>query len=297
VTAITPEHMEYFKTIDAVAAEELSVCEYSIKVVVNADDTAERYLKKRDVLRYGIGREGNDYWAKVGESDGIHGKNITVHLPADTTLEAKAEILGEQGVKIVLAAATAAHLAGLTPAEIEKGLKEVKPFAGRMQVLPGIKKSTIIDDSYNASPAPVKAALDVLYGTPAPQRIAILGNMNELGTYSQQAHEEIGKYCQPDKLDLIVTIGPDANRFLAPAAQAMGCQAIACASPYEAGQAVKDQLKEGALILVEGSQNGVFAEEAVKALLAKKTDAKKLVRQSDYWMKIKQKQFGIASEN
>lgn len=291
VSAVTPEHMEYFETLDAVAKEELAVYAYSKQVLVNADDTPEHYLKGKKVLRYGLGKKGNDFSATDYKSNGIKPAKVTIHLQDGVHFEAQAEIIGEQGVKIALAAAAAAQLAGLEKAEIEKGLQEVKPFAGRMQILPGIKDSTIIDDSYNASPATVKAALDVLYATTAPQRIAILGTMNELGGYSERAHEEVGKYCRPDKLDLVVTIGKDASRFLATAAKAMGCSVEICDSPYEAGEIVKSKLKKGTVVLVEGSQNGVFAEESIKTLLADAGDAKKLVRQSDYWTHVKRKQF------
>jgi UDP-N-acetylmuramoyl-tripeptide--D-alanyl-D-alanine ligase len=115
--------------------------------------------------------------------------------------------------------------------------------------------------------------------------------MNEMGEYSGQAHVEIGEYCDPDKLDLVVTLGKDANTFLAPAAQARGCRVETADSPYQAATLIASQLKKKAVVLAKGSQNGVFAEEAVKGLLANPDDAKRLVRQSGYWMKIKQRQF------
>jgi len=291
VTAITPEHMEYFGTLDAVACEELKVCDFSKQVLVNTDDTPAIYLKKHKVLRYGIGTTGYDFSARNYKPRDLSGGDVTLHLQDKVNFTAHAHILGDQGVKILLAAAASAQLAGLSEAEIQKGLQEVKPFAGRMLTLDGVKGSTIIDDSYNASPAPVEAALDVLYGTKAPQRIAILGNMNELGEYSQHAHEEVGKYCRPDKLDLVVTIGADAEKYLAAAAKAMGCKTMSFDNPYDAGVAVREFMSDGALILVEGSENRVFAEEAIKTLLTNSADAKKLVRQSPHWMRVKRKQF------
>ncbi|HSH18698.1 MAG TPA: Mur ligase family protein [Candidatus Saccharimonadales bacterium] len=290
VTAITPEHMEYFKTLDAVAAEELTVCEFSSQVLVNGDDTPAQYLRGRDVLTYGQ-KEGMVYRAGHYVSSGLTGGDVELYMPGEPPFVAHAYILGDQGVKILLAAAATAHLLDLSFDELQRGLAEVKPFAGRMQVLRGIKKSTIIDDTYNASPSPVIAALDVLYKAEATQRIAILGNMNELGDYSREAHREVGRYCDPHKLDLVVTIGPDADAFLAPAAKEQGCYVKTFMSPYEAGAFVKKQLKEGAVVLAEGSQNGVFAEEAIKLLLKHKADADKLVRQSDYWLGVKRRQF------
>jgi UDP-N-acetylmuramoyl-tripeptide--D-alanyl-D-alanine ligase len=161
-----------------------------------------------------------------------------------------------------------------------------------MQKLTGINNSIIIDDSYNSSPVAAKLALDTLYGLESPQKIAILGNMNELGDYSKQAHEEIGSYCDPKQLELVITIGPDANKYLGPVAVTRGCGVKSFDSPYEAGEFIKPLIKSGAVILVKGSQNKVFAEEAIKLLLANPADEAKLVRQSPQWLKIKQKAFG-----
>lgn len=290
VTAITPEHMEFFKTLDAVAAEELTVCDFSKKVLVNTDDIPAKYLEGRGVLTYGQS-EASAYHVSDYVSRGLEGADVELQLGAEPAIQSPARILGKQGVKILLAAAATGQLLGLTADELQKGLREVKPFAGRMQILPGIKGSTIIDDTYNASPAPVIAALDVLYNADAPQRIAILGSMNELGGYAEEAHAEVGKYCDPDKLDLVVTIGSDAERYLAPAAAKQGCTVESFTSPYDAGEFVKNALKDSAIILAEGSQNRVFAEESLKSILAAKTDAQKLVRQSSHWMSIKRKQF------
>jgi len=94
--------------------------------------------------------------------------------------------------------------------------------------------------------------------------------MNELGDYSRTAHEEVGAYCKSDKLDLVVTIGPDAAKFLAPAARAAGCKVKTFDSPYLAGTYVREHLQKEAVVLAEGSQNRVFAEESLKSLLADK---------------------------
>jgi UDP-N-acetylmuramoyl-tripeptide--D-alanyl-D-alanine ligase len=111
--------------------------------------------------------------------------------------------------------------------------------------------------------------------------------MNELGSYTQQAHEQVGRYCDPKKLDLVVTVGRDAKKWLAPAAEQVGCKVESCDDPISAGKFVRKKLKPKALVLAKGSQNGVFLEEAVKLLLASSGDSGKLVRQGDYWLKIK----------
>ena len=111
--------------------------------------------------------------------------------------------------------------------------------------------------------------------------------MNELGSYAREAHEIVGAYCDPSKLDLVVTVGRDAKRWLAPQAKARGCQVHSFDNPFAAGAFVRKRLKTKAVILVKGSQNGVFTEEVVKLLLAHPADAEKLVRQSKQWMRVK----------
>lgn len=288
VTAIMPEHMEYFGTLDAVAAEELGILGYSKQVLINIDDSPAKYLKGKRFLSYGLEKKA-DYRTLKWQQRELGDGDITIALPGDVKLDAKLTIAGKQGAKIVLAAAAAAHMAGVANNDIAKGLKRIKPFAGRMQILDGIRDSVIIDDTYNASPPAVEAALDVLYGVQAPQRIAILGSMNQMGDYSPEAHREVGAYCDAKKLDLIVTIGSDAEKYLAPAARNKGCEVKSFTSPYQTGEFVKDQLKEGCVVLAEGSQDGVYAEEALKVLLKNPKDQTKLVRQSAYWMNIKRK--------
>jgi hypothetical protein len=81
------------------------------------------------------------------------------------------------------------------------------------------------------------------------------------------------------------------NEHLALEAEKRGCNVKRCESPYEAGEFIKSVLQEGAVVLIKGSQNRVFAEEAIKTLLQDPQDATKLVRQAKNWMAIKRKQF------
>ena len=148
-----------------------------------------------------------------------------------------------------------------------------------------------MDETYNSSPLAAKAALDVLYGLQAPQKIAVLGNMNELGTFAKAAHIEVGEYCNPEHLDIVLTLGPEANKYLAPAARAKGCQVKTFQTPYEVGEFLRSHIQPNAVVLVKGSQNKVFAEEAIKLILANPADAERLVRQSPAWLKKKARNF------
>ena len=290
VTAVSPEHMEYFGTLDAVAREELTILNFAKQTLVNVDDTPAEYLRDRDYVSYGM--ETSAHYHITGQtSHGLKGQTITLQLGEKDSFTLKVPLLGKPGAKIVLAAAAVAHLFGLPRQTIQKGVAEISAFAGRMQILQGVKDSTIIDDTYNASPIAAKAALDVLQSGEAPQRIAILGTMNEMGAHSPEAHREVAEHCDPGKLDWVITIGRDAEEYLAPVAKERGCQVKSFLDPYGAGRFAKRQLQKGAAVLVKGSQNRVFAEEAIKTLLADKSDEAKLVRQSAYWMGVKRKQF------
>jgi UDP-N-acetylmuramoyl-tripeptide--D-alanyl-D-alanine ligase len=201
------------------------------------------------------------------------------------------QLIGNQSIKSAAAAAAVAAKLGLTSRQVAVGLSRLSPVSGRMQALRGLKDSVLIDDTYNSSPLATKAALDTLYEIEAPQRIAILGSMNEFGDMSAQAHEQVGSMCDPQKLAWVVTIGSEAKQFLAPAATKKGCQVRSFMSPYDAGSFAHSVLEENAVVLAKGSQNGVFAEEALKILLHSTEDESRLVRQSPYWLGVKAKQF------
>ncbi len=296
LSSIAEEHMEYFGSLDAVAEEELQPLKFSNSTLINTDDTPAEYLAGKTFTSYGFS-SGADYQVTTAEPRGFIGQRLKISLASGGNIEVEVSALGKQGAKLVLAAAGAAHQLGLSEKEIVKGLQQITPVSGRMQILSGINNSTLIDDTYNSSPLAVKAALDVLYAADTMQRIAILGTMNEMGAGSAQMHEEIGEYCDPTKLDTVVTIGDQAAQYLAHAALGKGCKVVSFLNPYEAGDWVKDNLQQNAVVLAKGSQNGVFAEEALKTLLAKDSDQKKLVRQSDYWMSVKAKQFTPTSND
>jgi UDP-N-acetylmuramoyl-tripeptide--D-alanyl-D-alanine ligase len=261
ITAIALEHMEFFKTIEAVAEEEWSVRYFSDLVFVNRD------------------------LCKILPEDFNHNKVIFYGKDFDKVY--KYEAVSPVQLYSINIAIILAKKFNISDEKIKKAVSEIKSFPGRMQKLNGIKNSTIIDDTYNASPDAVKMALDTLYAQSATQRIAILGMMNELGNTSEEEHKKIGRYCNPKFLDLVVTVGKDANLFLTPMAKQNGCDVYEAKNSVDAGKFVAEKVKPGAVILAKGSQNGVFAEEALKPLLADKSDFGKLVRQDKHWMNKK----------
>lgn len=293
VTAVSEEHMEYFETLDAVAREELSIAKFSKLTIVNRDDVDETYAKYADthaIDTYGMGEKA-EYRLIVEPNSPLDGRIGRLVTPEWGELTITVQLVGDHSLKAAVAAACVGAKLGLTSQHIANGISKIKPVPGRMQALRGLQNSTIIDDTYNASPLAVEAALQTLMQIDAPQRIAILGSMNELGQSSAQAHEMVGLLCDPAKIEWVITIGEEAAKYLAPAAVKKGCQVKTCISPYEAGAFAHKVLKRDAVVLAKGSQNGVFAEEAVKILLHDTEDEARLVRQSESWLKKKDDQF------
>ncbi len=290
ITAVSPEHMIAFKTVDAVATEELSIGSFSKLVAINRDDIDGRYaqyLKTDSLDTYGMsGVAEYHFLAEKTTAEGyFEGKLVT---PEFGEQQVTLHVIGEQGVKAIAASALVGAKLGLTAAEIKQGAENVRPVAGRMQPLRGLLGSLIIDDTYNSSPLAAMAALQALYSFAARPRIAILGSMNDLVDLSKATHEELGHACDPTMLDWVITVGDEAEKYLAPAARAKGCQVKSFKNAIDAGAFAHSVLRPNAVVLVKGSQNGIFTEEAVKILLHSTEDEKKLVRQSPAWMAQKQ---------
>ena len=290
VTAIAPEHMEYFADLAAVAKEELSVATYADELIINTDLVAAEYIENTNFTSYALLDTAADYSAEV-KVVSAKGMEAAINKKGTAMFSASVPFISEVQLYSLTAATAVADKLGIEQEAIVRSVSNLQPVPGRLQILPGIQDTTIIDDSYNASPEAVASILTTLYKMQAPQKIALLGNMNELGSFSPEAHTQIGLLCDPKQLEHVVTLGPDANQFLAPAAREKGCQVTECTTPYEAGELIATLIKPGAVILVKGSQNKVFAEEAIKPLLANESDESRLVRQSKSWLDKKAANF------
>ena len=294
VTAVAPEHMEFFKTIEAVAQEELAISNFSQLTLINRDEIDARfadYVQTTNISTYGTSGVAEYHYLieDFEPGQGFRGKFVS---PEFGEQPATLQLVGEHNIKAAVAAGAIGAKLGLNAAHIVAGLTQIQPVPGRMRLLKGLLDSTLIDDTYNSSPIAATAALQTLYLFPATQqKIAILGSMAELGDYSAKAHQEVGEMCDPTLLDWIVTIGDEAERYLAPAAAGRGCQVRSFKSPYDAGAFVHSVLQPHAVVLAKGSQNGVFTEEALKVLLHSTVEEEELVRQSPDWLAIKRDQF------
>lgn len=172
-------------------------------------------------------------------------------------------------------------LIGLTESEAIINLqKNLQLPESRSSLLNGIKESIIIDSSYNSSPLACQEMLNLLKNYPAP-RIAVLGDLRELGTDTSHAHHQIYQTALKSS-DIIISVGPETQKYFGP-------KAYKFLYWWQAADYLQKNIPDKATILVKGSQNNIFLEELVKLLLQDPSDVNKICRQSPYWLKLKEK--------
>lgn len=292
VTAVHSVHTELFGSLENIFKEKSLVALKSKRAVINGDDTLlrERLLSHLTIPTTTYGIEKDASWKPSGIERNEIGELTMVF--GDTVVQT--HMVARHGLYALLAAGAVGEIFGIEKMEIYKQLSVVQPASGRMRVLEGKNGSTLLDDSYNASPGAVVRALETLREFPGLRKIAVLGSMNELGEMVREGHERVGDAVAQEGVDLLVTIGENANTYLAASAMRGGLLAESCVktkSPAEAGKYVARILRQGDVVLVKGSQNGVFSEEALALMLKNSGDRKNLVRQSSSWMAVKRKQF------
>ncbi|MEO5704206.1 MAG: UDP-N-acetylmuramoyl-tripeptide--D-alanyl-D-alanine ligase [Candidatus Limnocylindrales bacterium] len=274
VTSVHGVHLSRMGTIAAIeqAKGELVEALPSDGVaVLNQDDRRVRRMADRTaarVLGYGLGAD-----AEVGAEDiasaGLDGMRFTLRLPAvhgarPSRLPARIPGLGKLSVHNALAGAAVGHAAGIDPAVIVHALSAGWSATHRGQVV-RLGRITLIDDSYNASPPSVTAALDLLAGLPG-RRVAVLGEMLELGKGAATGHREVGTAAAATS-DLLVVVGPGASGIAAGAkAAGLDPSRILEARDREAAlDLLRSRLRDGDVVLVKASR-GVELDLLVDAL-------------------------------
>ncbi len=293
VIAAHKVHTETFGTVDDILKEKSILAYRSELPIINSDE--DNLVKQllpnlNNALTYGS-KKADYKIANIKRDPKTQKLNFEVIFNKQT-LKINSNFVSKEGILMFAAASAVADNMGFAPAEIKAQLEDLKPTIGRMNPLNGAEDSLIIDDSYNSSPQAVISAINNIHEMGKGRKIAVLGNMNELGDYAPEAHSIVG--VAASTLDLLVTIGDLAQEYIAFEAEKNGLKKDKIKSfysPVAAGKWLKHQLKKGDIVLVKGSQNKVFSEEATKQLLANNRDSEQLVRQEDFWLNIKRKQF------
>lgn len=279
VTNIGPVHMERLGAIERIMqakselAQALPAAEEGGVAILNADDAlvaAMAGLTRARIFTYGLNPEA-DLWADDITSQGLDGIRFRFHY-ADEAFHVRLPMLGRHSVHTALRGAAVGLAEGLSWTEIIAGLQEVRGQL-RLMVAPGLRDTTLIDDTYNASPDSMLAALNLLedIANTAHRPIAVLGDMYELGAYEKTGHRRVGGRAAQVVAKLI-TMGPRA-RWIAEEAIACGMQAIDVhtVENNEAATAVlMGAIRPGDVILIKGSR-AAGMETIVDALLRPRT--------------------------
>jgi UDP-N-acetylmuramoyl-tripeptide--D-alanyl-D-alanine ligase len=191
---------------------------------------------------------------------GADASRFTIHVEG-ASVDVLLPLPGRHNVANAMAAAAAALAAGASDAQIADGLASLQATGGRLARQAGRDGIAVIDDSYNANPGSVKAAIDVLAGM-SGRRVLALGSMAELGEAADQLHAEIGGYARAAGLEALWAVGPHTEH----AAQAFGAGARHFATRGELSAALSELVRPGDVVLVKGSRSAAM-EQLVAELL------------------------------
>lgn len=224
--------------------------------VLNADDESFGFLKEKSrapVRSFGLSREA-DVRAEKVTGDPVTGLDFLLAAP-EGNIRVGLSLPGRHQVMNALAAAAAALAAGGSLNDVAAGLASVKPAKHRLQLLQARGGWKVLDDCYNASPASMREALNLLKEIPARSRLAALGDMLELGPESALLHRQLGRSAAECKLDFLVTVGEFSGETAAGALELMAPRQVAAAARIEeAASLMKPHLCEGSVVLVKGSR-------------------------------------------
>jgi len=284
-----PVHVEAYTCPAAVREEEFSpvfALHPAQPLIISADKPNALSMAKSTsarVISYGLAKNANVRVSNIDFNKNAEG--VVDGMTADVAL------CDEMGVAVVhgsvgkiqllpvVAAIATAHAFGISLRDALTALEGYEPPPGRGRIFTGKNNSILIDDTYNSSPVAVEEALETLKAFPhAKRRVAILGDMLELGRYSVQEHERIGALAG-ETADVVVTVGIRARALASTAGKA---EVLQFDDAHKAAEVLVGYLQKGDVVLIKGSQS-IRTERIVEALLDDRADVSKLVRQEKEW--------------
>jgi UDP-N-acetylmuramoyl-tripeptide--D-alanyl-D-alanine ligase len=267
ITNIGSAHMEHLRSEDNIAKAKSEILKFqTIKniAVLPADDKYFSYLKKKakgKVLSFGIDSSADVAAKNIrfrAESSSfvieIKKFQIAVNLP----------LPGKHNIYDALAAAASAYVVGISPDRIKNGLQKLKLSSKRLNII-HFKDINIIDDTYNANPDSMAASLSILENYPG-RRIAVLGDMLELGRIARKSHENIGRLAANLNIETLITVG-ELSKHAAKSARSGGLKNVYSTKiNIEAVKVLKKMIRPNDTILVKGSR-GMHMEHIVEGLI------------------------------
>ena len=267
ITNIGVAHLEFLKTREGIMQEKTQMFQ-DMKpggsVVLNGDDPLLSTIgpvKGSDPIFYGLDQDKNVIYATDVEPLGLKGTSCTIHLP-EGSFSCVVPIPGIHMVSNALAGSAVGSKLGLTTEEIKRGIESLPSIPGRNHIIQ-TDRLILLDDCYNANPVSLKASLDVL-NMGIGRKVAVLGDMGELGPDYAALHRSVGEYAAEIGIDLVCAIGP-MSKEIAEGAASDGTKALWFETKADFLAQTKDILKDGDNVLIKAS-HGMEFPEIVEAL-------------------------------
>lgn len=260
VTNIGTAHIEHLGSREEIAAEKgdliAALRDDGTAVVNAADDFADTLAGRAPgrVLRFGREAQADVRAESIRHEAGRFAFRLA--LPGDA-IDVAVGGLGDTTVDNALCASAAAFAAGASPAEIATGLAGYRGVAGRLEARRLANEVVVIDDSYNANPQSMEVALRLLARSGDARRIAVLGDMGELGDAAEKAHDDAGRLVATLGIDLLVAVGSHAERVATAAREAglPAAQVHTARDSEAAGPQVRALVGAGDWVLLKGSRS------------------------------------------
>jgi UDP-N-acetylmuramoyl-tripeptide--D-alanyl-D-alanine ligase len=267
ITQCAPAHLEGFGNIDGVAKAKAEIFEGLSKdgiAVINADDSYADFwcgkVSEHDRINFALDANA-DVTADNIQHDSATGSTSFLLITPNGRIEIMLSLPGRHNVLNALAAAACAVVLELPLTDIKQGLERMSAINGRMQWKKGICQSCVIDDTYNANPHSLLAALDVLKNIPT-KRWLVLGDMGELGTGAEQHHESAGRYARDKGVERLFTIGQLSRH----ATETFGDGACHYDTIDQLSEVIRKEVTGNLTILVKGSR-AMHLERVVNVLV------------------------------
>lgn len=287
ITAVGSAHAEFFGGKNGAAKEKRKLIESLPQegyALLNGDD--EKVLAicsktKANIITFGLSENCDIRASEIRSGNGsvTHcGVSFKLLYEKSVVPVSMPYVLGDQFVGTALIAIAIGRLYGISLISILTSLKDFHTPKGRMNLLEGIKKSMIIDDTYNASPEAMRSALSTLGVFEAKRKVAALGDMLELGSISMEEHKSIGKHVRSCGIHILISVGERA-RDIARGAREAGMSKdyiFSFSNISDAGKFLQDKIEEGDLILIKGSQ-GMRMEKIVKEVMHEPSRSRELL--------------------
>lgn len=272
ITNIGMAHIENLGSQEGILKAKMEITKYFTDentLIVNGDDKLLATIRDTNpvykTIYYGIENPENDVYARDIKNKGLDGVEFTAVM-GNTEYKVYVAQPGVHNVYNALAALCAAKVFGVPIEKAVKGIAECEYTSGRLEVLhkDGVE---IIRDCYNASPDAIRAALKVMSHTMQKRKVAVLGDVLEMGDFAKQAHTELGDSVKESGADVLITGGENAA-YIAQRAKELGVETYSFKTTEEAAEFTKDYVRDGDCVLVKAS-HGMHFEKIIDAIMNK----------------------------